>query len=377
MTPNIVNYMTGSSTLRHSDCKPLVRFPVVASEDVESVQHSGTNVSADASKCDMSPGTPQSDALCGHVDLDYDRLEGYIQHAIRRQLELEICSPMVCKNYRGLLHQQCVVNEKRLQEKIAMLDGKSQEYFGITAQLASPSNWYDVKKAFRAITSCAMTFDRIVAFIKAIKIITVVSHLEHRSIYSAGSGYSSRNRSRTTSNFSEPGQDGGASGASATITTGDDVECGKPTQSTDTDVRNRSTSIGSLGNCKNTIIGADDFLPILIYVIVHCKVVNILALNAEFQALCAYNLRASEYGYYLTAFDAALSYLLEFDVEFYGNKAEAEDSLYATTGNDSNNCVDGNEAQLTEKNDSCCSPNDVALGFSDMDGVTAVLSADI
>ena len=62
-------------------------------------------------------------------------------------------------------------------------------------------------------------------------------------------------------------------------------------------------------------IGADDFLPILIYVIVHSKPVHLLALNAEFQLFCGRDSLISETGYYLTAFNAAVLHLLNFDLD--------------------------------------------------------------
>lgn len=69
-------------------------------------------------------------------------------------------------------------------------------------------------------------------------------------------------------------------------------------------------------------LGADEFLPIFIYILVRaCRsshptqpaLTNLLALNEEMQALCDPDLRMSESGYYLATLEAALQHLMEAD----------------------------------------------------------------
>jgi len=69
-------------------------------------------------------------------------------------------------------------------------------------------------------------------------------------------------------------------------------------------------------------LGADEFLPIFIYILVRaCRsshptqpaLTNLLALNEEMQALCDPDLRMSESGYYLATLEAALQHLAEAD----------------------------------------------------------------
>lgn len=60
-------------------------------------------------------------------------------------------------------------------------------------------------------------------------------------------------------------------------------------------------------------LGADEFLPIFIYVLVRAQIPHMLALNEELQALCDPDKRLSESGYYLATLEAAISHLMEVD----------------------------------------------------------------
>jgi hypothetical protein len=58
-------------------------------------------------------------------------------------------------------------------------------------------------------------------------------------------------------------------------------------------------------------LGADDFLPIFIYILVHVTIPNLLALNVELQNLCDREKRMSEVGYYLATFEASITHISE------------------------------------------------------------------
>mmetsp|Transcript_11470 Transcript_11470/g.14308 ORF Transcript_11470/g.14308 Transcript_11470/m.14308 type:complete len:216 (+) Transcript_11470:222-869(+) len=59
----------------------------------------------------------------------------------------------------------------------------------------------------------------------------------------------------------------------------------------------------------DTHLGADDFLPIFIYVLVNAKVPDLLHLQHVLCTLCDPDKRLSETGYYLSSFEAAVSYI--------------------------------------------------------------------
>ena len=201
--------------------------------------------------------------------LDYEKIEQFAQNAIRKQLEVEICIPSVCKRLRYNLQAFYAAEEERMNHIISLLRSKSQESFGIPLHLVSCTGWMDVIKSFMMIRSFSLPYHRILAYLRTIKLITAVAHRD------------SKCENNGNSNKTSSDNDGGRG----------------------------SGRVASL-----VVIGADDFLPILIYIIVHCNVHNLLALNAEMQALCGSNLRMSESGYYLTTLDAALKHILEFNV---------------------------------------------------------------
>lgn len=60
-------------------------------------------------------------------------------------------------------------------------------------------------------------------------------------------------------------------------------------------------------------IGADEFLPMFIFILVRAKIPCLLALNEELQALCDPEKRISEIGYYLATFAAAIQHIQEYD----------------------------------------------------------------
>jgi len=60
-------------------------------------------------------------------------------------------------------------------------------------------------------------------------------------------------------------------------------------------------------------MGADEFLPVFIYVIVQARVPNLLALNMEMQSLVDPEKRCGEAGYYLASLEAAIEHVKEVD----------------------------------------------------------------
>lgn len=197
------------------------------------------------------------------LSVSYEKLETSVHNAIRRQIEYEVLTPLVLSKIREHLKIFYSLQEDRLSSKIAQLRHKPQCYFGIDVVVQSQSQWYDVVKRFKNVWSCSLPCYRISAYLEAIKRISAVRSIE-----------------RSNSEVAEAGNDGQVS-------------------------HQKLSPIA---------IGADDFLPILIYVIVHSKPVHLLALNAEFQLFCGRNSLISETGYYLTAFNAAVLHLLNFDM---------------------------------------------------------------
>ena len=64
----------------------------------------------------------------------------------------------------------------------------------------------------------------------------------------------------------------------------------------------------------NVTLGADDFLPIFIYITARAQIPDMLALSEELQALCDPDKRMSETGYYLATLEASLQHIIEADI---------------------------------------------------------------
>ena len=63
-------------------------------------------------------------------------------------------------------------------------------------------------------------------------------------------------------------------------------------------------------------LGADDFLPIFIYVLVNADIPNLSYLQKVLCTLCDPDKRLSETGYYVATFEAAVQHILDLDVGF-------------------------------------------------------------
>ncbi|KAJ1450213.1 hypothetical protein M885DRAFT_533030 [Pelagophyceae sp. CCMP2097] len=62
-------------------------------------------------------------------------------------------------------------------------------------------------------------------------------------------------------------------------------------------------------------LGADDFLPIFIYVLIHANIEGLASLQRVLCTLCDPDKRLSETGYYVATFEAAVQHILELDLD--------------------------------------------------------------
>ena len=77
-------------------------------------------------------------------------------------------------------------------------------------------------------------------------------------------------------------------------------------------------------------LGADDFLPIFIYVVVRAQIKDIALINEEMQALCDPDGRMSEAGYYLATLEASIQHISDIDI----NTGELQEGVYADESDD-------------------------------------------
>ena len=62
-------------------------------------------------------------------------------------------------------------------------------------------------------------------------------------------------------------------------------------------------------------LGADDFLPIFVYVLVSAALPNMLALHEEMLTFVSPERKMGEAGYYLATFEAAISHLRDINLD--------------------------------------------------------------
>lgn len=67
------------------------------------------------------------------------------------------------------------------------------------------------------------------------------------------------------------------------------------------------------GNGNGTVLGADDLLPIFIYVVTQCGVSRLLSLKTMLAALIDPSRMLAEAGYCLATLEGAIQYILSLD----------------------------------------------------------------
>jgi Vacuolar sorting protein 9 (VPS9) domain len=103
-------------------------------------------------------------------------------------------------------------------------------------------------------------------------------------------------------------------------------------------------------------LGADDFLPIFIYVLARAQIPDLLSLNEELQALCDPEKRMSETGYYLATLEASVQHIAEADVSadseyLFPEMAETSRGKRSVSRSTENSRDDGDEDGDDEEED--------------------------
>ncbi len=78
---------------------------------------------------------------------------------------------------------------------------------------------------------------------------------------------------------------------------------------------NREANMRTPDNPTQHILGADDFLPIHIYVVCNARIKRPLLLTATLWKLVSHNVLQGEGGYYLTVYESALAYIADMSLE--------------------------------------------------------------
>lgn len=152
-----------------------------------------------------------------------DEVRNAVSAAVRRQVEVEIYIPCSSR-VTFVLEKAFSRPEKHLAHITACIAPQPQSFFGIPVRHISPSSWDGAVCNMRELRTRALPIDRIDCLLQVAKDIPRI-HQEEQSLCSGGGALQ------------------------------------KP-------------------------LGADDILPVFIYVLVKAQIPNVMALNQELQALC-------------------------------------------------------------------------------------------
>jgi DNA-binding FrmR family transcriptional regulator len=207
-----------------------------------------------------------------------DEMRQVIRSAIRKQVEVEIYIPCAARLSK-VLELSFNSLEIKLRHKLQVLLNHEQHFFGIALNHVSPSNWEDIVSMLRQLRLKTLPHDRLESLIEAAKEVPRLFSKEH--VYSSD----------------DPSQQ------------------------------------------QQQSLGADEFLPIFIYILVHAEIPDLFALNEELQMLCDPEKRLSETGYYLATLEASIQHLMEFDesdgVEYFFHSKRPSAAPYIQGSSDS------------------------------------------
>lgn len=160
------------------------------------------------------------------------------------------------------------VDERALVAKMHnRLEGLPQAFFGIPSNFNSPSQWSAAALEMSGISSANMPTDKLAALLRAAKVIYGTFKAERIAIAEAIKRKKSKQLESDQKKMKLPPED----------------------------------------------LGADEFLPIFVYVTVHAQLDHPLRDKECMWALCEPDMIAGEGGYYLTVFDAALAHIEGLD----------------------------------------------------------------
>ena len=112
----------------------------------------------------------------------------------------------------------------------------------------------------------------------------------------------------------------------------------------------------------NVTLGADDFLPIFIYILARAQIPDLIALSEELQALCDPDKRMSETGYYLATLEASLQHIIEANItlesqalfpDMEKSKSGGDADSDVDTDSDSDDSSDDEDSDVDEEENDC------------------------
>ncbi|GLE04559.1 hypothetical protein PINS_up013514 [Pythium insidiosum] len=198
-----------------------------------------------------------------------DKLHQLISDAIRHELEENICVPLM-SDLLAFLRMRVLQKERQFRQRVALLRGQPQSYFGIPVNKISVSSWRSVIEHIKEIDDAFLPQDKM-------RKLVATAHQIH-SLHRTERRMCRQEQQQQRQEQSDPSSNDGTS----------------PRSTTD----------------EEDVLSGDDFLPIFIYVIVHANLSAPILTQVLLNRLCDPEQRRSESGYYLATYEAALHHIL-------------------------------------------------------------------
>ncbi|DAZ99412.1 TPA: hypothetical protein N0F65_004045 [Lagenidium giganteum] len=218
--------------------------------------------------------------MSGDILTSNDKQQQLISDAIRHELEDKIWVPLM-HDVKLWLKNKVVHKERQFRERIFQLKGKPQSYFGVPMDKISLSSWRTVIDSMKDLDEAFLPMDKMRKLVST-------AHQIHTL-------YKSERHIFRSSNH-----DGQQSMVVNALT---DAVPDSPQRG----------SVKSNADDQEDVLSGDDFLPIFIYIIVHCDLDAPIMTQVLLNRLCDPEKRRSESGYYLATFEAALHHILSFE----------------------------------------------------------------
>uniref|UniRef100_A0AAV1V3V8 VPS9 domain-containing protein n=1 Tax=Peronospora matthiolae TaxID=2874970 RepID=A0AAV1V3V8_9STRA len=268
-----------------------------------------------------------------------DKLHQLVSDAIRHELEDRICVPLMY-DLTQYLRRHVRHEEHQFRQRVLLLKGKPQSYFGIPVDKISLSSWRSVVDIVKEVDRAFLPLDKMRKLVSTAHQIHVLYKTEHTMRACASPRHRRRNSTPTAGALWQPqssplpmtrvlSPSSSSSNRSCRgLTIGDEAETfvekyssGEEPKEGEEEEADGVDSESSFKSQEEDVLSGDDFLPIFIYVIVHSDLEAPIFTQVLLNRLCDFEKRRSESGYYLATFEAALHHILS--LELPGIKAAA------------------------------------------------------
>lgn len=242
-----------------------------------------------------------------------DKLQQMISDAIRHELEERICVPLM-NDLNAYLRAKVQHKEQQFRQRVFQLKGKPQSYFGIPIDKISLSSWRSVVDTIKEIDDAFLPLDKMRKLVATAHSIHSLYKTERHRYRSSLPPRHSRRHSISFSSvppMSAPSRVDSSGDIGGVVSQDGTAQLTREPAFHDDE---EALAAAAAREEQEDVLSGGDFLPIIIYVIVHSELVAPIMTQVLLNRLCDPEKRRSESGYYLATFEAALHHILSRDI---------------------------------------------------------------